>query len=84
MALHGEIGMSLMKSTDITNKLKMRNHLKNTRRNSLLKMVEEIRSMWLCRWRSICMTVGTCYEILSRMKEEKINLKVNQWEERRW
>ena len=77
VTLQGEIGTSSMKSRDIINKLKIWNHLKNAS-NSLLKAMIENTS------KKVVQMVRTSYIELSTIKEEKINLMVNQWEERRW
>ena len=88
VALQGEIGASPMKCRDMKNKLKMVNHLKNTE-NSLLKavaerMVETRNGGWIKQVEEYMNAIGTSYAELTKMKEEKIKLKVNEREERRW
>ena len=88
VALQGEIGASTMKCRDIKYKLEMVNHMKYTE-NSLLKaeaerMVETRSGGWIKQVEEYMHTIGTSYAELTTMKRERINLRVNEWEERRW
>ena len=70
------------------NKLKIINHLKNTK-NGLLKaiagrMVETRSNGFIKQVEEYMHTVGTSYAELTTMKKEKNNRKVNESEERRW
>ena len=74
------------------NKLKMVKHMK-TAENGLLRAVAETMmgegsGGWMKQvgeyMRAVGVSIGVIYEELTRMKKEKNNFKVNEWEERRW
>ena len=88
VALKGEIGASTVKCRDMKNKLKMVKHMKNTE-NGLLRavaerMVQEGSGGWIKQVEEYMHGVGVAHAELTTMKKKKINLKVNELEERRW
>ena len=78
----------MVKGRDMKNKLKIVKHLKNTENGRLRAMVErmvkERTGGWIKQVEEYTHTVETGYAELTKMKKEKINLKVNEWEDRRW
>ena len=77
-----------MRCRDMKSKLKMVKHMKTTE-NGLLRavaerMVQEGSGGWIKQVEEYMSAVGVSHEELTKMKKEKINLKVNEWEERRW
>ena len=88
VAMQEEIGASTVKCRDIKNKLKMVKHVKNTK-NRLLRavverMVQEGSGGWIKQVEECMCAVEVGHAELTAIKKEKINLKVNEWEERRW
>ena len=88
VALQGEIGSSTVKCRDMKNKLKMVKHGKSTE-NGLLRavaerMVQEGSGGWIKQVKEYMRAVRMSHAELTAMKKEKINLKVNELEERRW
>ena len=88
VALQGEIGASTTKCRDMKSTLKMVKYMKTTE-NGLLRavverMVQEGSGGWMKQVEEYIRALGVSHEELTKMKKEKINLKVDEWEERRW
>ena len=88
VALQGEIGTSSVRSRDMKNKLRLAAHLLTSRGGLLSGVVEEMMeersSAWAKQILQYMREVGITDAELRNLKKEKIKLKVNEWEERRW